>query len=358
MATSASTMKTAPIQQSSSQPGVVDCCWRRPTTAPEPTPKRPLLADGLESISTAYKRSNPMSGTHASVGRMLTASKRTAPTPYERDGTGSKRRRVHGPDSPDSIVFEECPVYNKASKTTSASCAAGTTYNPLSEQPREIQRSEPAKGCADGQDHNTNSGPRPQPQGTHGPHLGLTCPDPGDNDQRTHGEACDRHRPATASAAGLSSISTRMSAAVVAKGAEEAMPGSPTASLDTSCSSPGQINGKQQQLQRRQVVHVAHRGTTEISQPQQPDLQAGPAAQQEGRPWRYIKLACGAVVDLVLLLKLVRRLGGCQQVTRCHCWSVLARVLGLPADSGMLLMHLYASQLMHLDARPARVPVQ
>jgi hypothetical protein len=84
------------------------------------------------------------------------------------------------------------------------------------------------------------------------------------------------------------------------------------------------------------------------------------SSSKDGQQWlaqykvsqsgRRALLPCGSVVDLVVMLFMVRALGGCQLVTRAHVWDSVALAMGLPASCGMELMYLYASQLLHLEA--------
>jgi hypothetical protein len=64
---------------------------------------------------------------------------------------------------------------------------------------------------------------------------------------------------------------------------------------------------------------------------------------------RYVRLPSGLQCDLELLLQWVKLLGGAQRITRGRGWSLIASQMGMAESCSMQLMHLYISELLHVD---------
>ncbi len=75
----------------------------------------------------------------------------------------------------------------------------------------------------------------------------------------------------------------------------------------------------------------------------------GVEGQQQQGTSSVARLDSGEEVALGQLLQWVWLLGGCQRISRCRAWSLVAEHMGLHSRVGHKLQQLYVSELLHLE---------
>jgi hypothetical protein len=113
--------------------------------------------------------------------------------------------------------------------------------------------------------------------------------------------------------------------------------GQPLRSAAAAAASPARCEGAGGQQRRSPVSSATGPG------------EGGEAGQlPQGDP-PVARLDSGEEVALGQLLHWVWLLGGCQRISRCGAWSLVAEHIGLQRGAGYKLQQLYVSELLHLE---------